>query len=237
MSASFTLTLDTQTSVEASINGGKADTESSTVTLELVLDADAALVKVWGTINPLDPANAGFGETEEGAEWIPAASSFLVHTTTNPGQKTLHVLVRDDVDNEAQDEASITLQGEGPPIPPPPRPSQAPSPAGGPPHPEHRPERRRISSIIRVGRVRDHASLECRPNANRIRVRAPRVSAGILVAHHIVPVQVQTLVETSVSARLAGMQSAFVVHPRVSSQVARRDGEDFLAVLDSLGIL
>lgn len=235
MPSSFKVTLDTTTQLGVEINGGNSTTKNTTVTLELALDPDAVLVKVWGSINPLDPANAGFGETEEGAEWLPAESVFLVNTTTNGGQKTLHVRVQDDVGNEATDSASINLQVEGeiPPAPP----SQAPLPAGGAPEPKPAPEHRRIVSGSYAGRIRDHAS------SVRSRRRQRGIGAGRIHSSHTIgsraasePSQITTRVQSSIRARRAAGTSVSRVRGGATS-VRRRDGDDFLATIEELGIL
>lgn len=139
MPGSFLVTLDRQTQIGVAINGGSGTTTNTTVTLDLDLDADAVLVKIWGDINPLDPANANYGETEATAPWIEADESFLVHLTTNPGAKNLSARVRDDVDNEAVGTDSIVLEVEGVEPEPGRPPRQRPKPLPGPPEPP-RPE-------------------------------------------------------------------------------------------------
>lgn len=143
MPDSFILTLDRQTQVGVAINGGSPQTDLDTVTLELALDDDAVQIKVWGDINPLDPANSEYGETEEDAPWITPSPSLLVNLTTNPGQKRLSARVRDDVDNEAVGSATILFGEEV--VPPARPPSQRPKPVPGkptPPRPE--PELREV---------------------------------------------------------------------------------------------
>jgi hypothetical protein len=112
MTSSFLLQLDTSTHVAAAINGGNSSTELEAVTLELDADADVIEMKVWGAINVLDPGAAGVAETEEAAEWQDFSPSLLVNLSPNPGPKTLHVRVRDDVWNEATAAASIVLGKE-----------------------------------------------------------------------------------------------------------------------------
>lgn len=236
MTSSFKVVLDTTTHVGVEINGGNQNTKNTTVTLELTLDPDVELVKIWGSINPLDPANAGFGETEEGAVWLSPESSFLVNTTTNGGQKTLHVRVRDDVGNEATDAASINLQVEG--EVPPPSPSPPPLPAGGLPEPRPAPEHHRVVSGSNAGRIRDHASS----------VRGRRLQRGIgarrIHSSHTIgsrstsePSQIATRVQSSVRARRAGVPAVSRVTLGGAASVERRDGPDFLAALEELGIL
>jgi hypothetical protein len=129
MTSSFVLTLDTVTHVAAQINHGAETTESSNVTFELELDADAAEIKVWGSIDPDSPLNTGLAETEGEASWMPATSSLLVALEAGQGPRVLHVRVRDDVLNEATASASIFV-GES--VTPPPPPPAAPIPGGAP---------------------------------------------------------------------------------------------------------
>lgn len=134
MASFFELLLDTQTQLGVSINGGSANTLIDTVTLELAFDEDAIEVKIWGDINPLDPANEDYGETEEDAPWITVSPSFLVNVTTNPGQKRLSARVRDDVLNEEVATDTI-LFGEQTAVPVTQRPTLLP----GKPEPEPEP--------------------------------------------------------------------------------------------------
>jgi hypothetical protein len=238
VTASFKLTLDTVTHLTAAINGAKGTTENPTVTLELGLDPDAELVKVWGDINPLDPANSGFGETEEGAEWLPAASDFLVNLTTNPGGKALHVKVRDDVGNEAQAEASIVLgDGTTPPTPTPPPVHPAPLPANGPPEPEpvvH--ERRELVVQAPAGAVRDRARVEVLSPARPSPSGAAPSRAAISVMTIIAGAQPLTRVETSTRVRVVGLRQG-AESAETTARLERRDDPEFIAALEALGIL
>lgn len=235
MSASFRLTLDTVTHVEAAINGGKGTTEKPTVTLELTLDPDAALVKIWGDINPLDPMDAGMGTTEGEAEWLEATDDWLVALTTNPGPKELHVRVQDDVGNEATASASIVLSGETPVEPEPPLPEPLPV-EGGRPNVRPEPERRRLISIGSVGKI-DSSSLVA---ASRVLapVGAGRISAASssVSSRRSDRSQVTTLVTTSVMAR-AAVPGSSLGQLASTTTVGRRDGEAFIAMLIDLGVL
>lgn len=149
MTSSFVLTLDTVTHVTATINGGAESTQSSNVTLELGLDADALEMKVWGTIDPDDPMNAGLAQTEEEAPWISPEAVRLVALEAGEGMRRLQVRVRDDVLNEATATATIFI---GVPSPPP---APSPRPAGPMPPAPLRRERRQIEARSRL-RVRGH---------------------------------------------------------------------------------
>lgn len=236
MSASFRLTLDTVTHVEAAINGGKGTTEKPTVTLELTLDPDAALVKIWGDINPLDPMDAGMGTTEAEAEWLEATDDWLVALTTNPGPKELHVRVQDDVGNEATASASIVLSGETPVEPEPPLPEPLPV-EGGRPNVRPEPERRRLISIGSVGKI-DSSSLVAAS-----RVLAPVGIGAAIDSSNAVQVraasslaEVTTRVATSIVAR-APVPGSSLGQLASTTTVGRRDGEAFIAMLIDLGVL
>lgn len=234
MSSSFQLTLDTVTSLAAKINGGKAATLSSLVTLELDLDTDAVEVKIWGDINPLDPGNAGVGETEAGAEWLPAKASFPLALTTNPAPKHLHVRVRDDAWNEATADASIQLGEEAPlPVPRP----QRPRPAKGKPEPRPREHRRRLVSVVRAPAAQSRADLACNLNADGMQIPAPPTSTGIAVITKLDPVQVQTGVHTSTRSRLAGIPPVYPAAPHASAVATKRDGPELIAILEALDII
>lgn len=238
MTASFRLTLDTVTHVAAAINGGKGFTEKPTVTLELALDPDAALVKIWGDINPLDPMNAGMATTEAGAEWLEATADWLVALTTNPGLKELHVRVQDDVANEATASASITLSGEGPPVPPvEPEPTHPqPLPASGGPEVVPEPERRHLISIGSVGKISSSSSVAAS------RVMAPATIGRVTSMKSTMKIrrtdrsEITTSVVTSIAVRASAPASSLGRLPSAAT-VVRRDGGDFIASLVELGIL
>lgn len=238
MTASFKLTLDTVTHVAAAINGGKAFTEKPTVTLELVLDPDAALVKIWGDINPLDPMNAGMGTTEAAAEWLEATDDWLIALTTNPGQKELHVRVQDDVGNEATASASITLSGEGPPIPPvEPEPTHPQAlPATGLPRPPREPERRHLVSVTTAGRIESSSLVAARQQSAAGLAARVTSDASVAVRASSIGPQITTSVETSVKARAPLASSSLGQLPSTAT-IGRRDGEAFIAMLIDLGIL
>lgn len=239
MADSFLLTLDTVTHLAAAINGGKPETLNPTVTLELALDPDAAEVKIWGTINPLDPMNAGMGETEEGAEWMPATPDFLVALTTNLGLKELNVRVRDDVLNEAEAHSEIRLVSEEPPpTPTPTPPSQQPEPAGGDPEPVVVPKRIQIECKIDSVRI-----VERRPGlvssraTNADGIPAPVSGLQALRSRPSTsPSQVVTRVEVSIAARIPDPGHTLEI-PRTSASVGHRDDEEYLGTLQELGIL
>lgn len=238
MSASFLLTLDTVTHVAASVNGGKGTTEKPTVTLELALDPDAALVKIWGDINPLDPMNAGMGTTEGAAEWIEASADFLVALTTNPGKKELHVRVQDDVGNEATATASITLSGEGPPLPPEPEPEPthpAAIPATGLPEPRVEPERRELVTTSTAGSI-SSSSVIVATTASAATGPAPIGSSSSVAVARVHRSQISTGVQNSVSVRVIPLRQPLAIGESAAA-VERRDGETFIASLIELGIL
>lgn len=238
MTASFKLTIDTVTHVGATINGGKGFTEKPTVTLELALDADAALVKIWGDINPLDPMNAGMGTIEADAEWLEASADWLVALTTNPALKELHVRVQDDVGNEATADASITLSGEGPPVPPvePEQTHPKPLPASGGPEVVPEPERRHLVSIGSVVEIASSSLVAAS------RVMAPAAIDQISSMKSTMKIrradrsQITTSVENSVVA-LTPTGRSQLSQPASSAAVERRDGEAFIASILDLGIL
>jgi hypothetical protein len=239
MTASFRLALDTVTHVAAAINGGKGFTEKPTVTLELALDPDAALVKIWGDINPLDPMNAGMATTEAGAEWLEATADWLIALTTNPGLKELHVRVQDDVGNEATANASITLSGEGPPVPPiEPEPTHPQAlPASGGPEVVPEPERRHLVSIGSVGKIASSSFIAASRVMAPVGIGAPVYSSNTVRIRAASSLsEITTHVETSVTARSAAPGSSLGAIPS-SASIVRRDGEAFIAALIDLGVL
>jgi hypothetical protein len=238
MPASFTLTLDTQAHVEAAINGGKSTTSQTIVTLELALDPDAALVKIWGDLNPLDPMNAGMGTTEAAAEWLEPSADWLVALTTNPGGKELHVAVRDDVDNEARASAAIILEGEGPPVPPvEPEPTHPePLPARGGPEVVPRPERRELVSVSAVGGVSSTSVVVASRSLAPVGAGPIAAASSSVSSRRSDRSQIATHVDTSVAARAPVPGSSFGRAESVAT-IERRDGESFIAALIELGIL
>lgn len=238
MSASFKLTLDTQADVEAAVNGGKGFTSKPTVTLELTLEPDAALVKIWGDVNPLDPMNAGMGTTEEEAEWLSPQEDWLVALTTNPGVKELHVAVRDDVDNEARTSASVILEGEGPPVPPvEPEPTHPEAlPASGGPEVVPKPLRRELISIGSVGKISSTARVATNRTLVPSSIGAAPGSSSSVSSSRLDRSQVSTRVTTSISVTPPVPGSSLGPVPS-AAMVRRRDGEAFIATLVDLGIL
>jgi hypothetical protein len=238
VTASFRLTLDTVTHVAAAINGGKGTTEKPTVTLELALDPDAALVKIWGDINPLDPMNAGMGTTEESAEWLSATADWLIALTTNPGGKELHVATRDDVDNEARASASINLVTEEtvPPVEPEPT-HPGPLPATGGPEVVPEPtERRRVVSTSSIGAIGSSTLVAAVRVLAPVGIgQAPRSSSSTSSSRHHRS-EVTTRVEDSVRVRVVGLRQRGLEIGSAAA-VDRRDGGDFIASLVELGIL
>lgn len=149
MSASFRLALDTVARVAASINGGKESTERSVVSFEVDFEADTEAIKVWGDIDPDDPTNAAFGQTESAAPWIEPTAKMLVALEEGNGRRRLNVAVRDDVWNEGSATATIFV-GE---VTPPPVPI-APAPGGGRPERLPRPApttAHRVTSASSIG--------------------------------------------------------------------------------------
>jgi hypothetical protein len=203
MTSTFEVTLDTQTQVGVAINGNNSTTESDIVTLELAFEEDVIEVKIWGDINPLDPANSEFGETEETAPWIPVSPSFLVHLTTSEGQKRLNARVKDDVWNEATGSDTIVL-GEEVIIPGPPTPSQQPLPLPG------RPEPRRVEAEEVVVR----SSIRLRTRAS-VRTDSTVQGPGVRVRSGGAAVRVQTATDSD----------GFHISTRVRSYI-RRDATD-----------
>lgn len=100
MSATFTIQIDTTApAVSTVINAGAPATDQSLVDLETTSDPDAYEMKVWGAIDPTDPINASYGETEEEADWIAFSVSVPVRLAPGGGAKRLYTKVRDDVNN------------------------------------------------------------------------------------------------------------------------------------------
>lgn len=233
MSASFKLTLDTAAHVAAAINGGKPTTEVETVTLGLDGDADLIEMKVWGDINVLDPLAPGLSETEEGAEWQAFEPTLLLNLSQNPGPKTLHVRVKDDVWNEAVATASIVLGEE---VAPPP----TPKPPGWPTPPRRRPERRqptrkrtRSSTTVTVSsssrsrvRLREEVDVH-EPRTNYLGGLGSRRVSG--------PLNVRTTV--AVMAAVGHSADIAVAPPRHDRDIEAAIGPKMQAALEALDII
>jgi hypothetical protein len=169
MASNFPLTLDTVTSVAASINEGAESTQSKLVTLGLSADPNVVQCKVWGDIDPENPANSDYGINVGDAPWIAYQESFqVVLDPLDEGVRTLHVRVRDDLDNEADASDSIILDTEAVVAPPAPR-----RIAPNYPQPTAKPRRHQADRIITsrtVIRIRVRT---------RVIPRAPRITTSI----------------------------------------------------------
>jgi hypothetical protein len=232
----FETVLDTATEVGVQINGGNSSTENDVVTLELELDADAIEVKIWGDINPLDPANSEFGEDEASAPWITASPSFLVALTTNPGKKQLAARVKDDVWNEATDSDSIFL-GEEVAIPARRGPSQRPKPLPGAPERKRKEtqahEVRVQSSGFRVG-VSRAASASTAATSEGFEVRSSRQSPAASTTSESSGFRLSTSARSYI--RSEGARSSVIVGAATTARIERRDDPD-LAALTALDLL
>lgn len=235
MTASFKLTLDTQAHVSAQINHGNATTEKERVTFELSGDADLIEMKVWGSINLLDPGAEHIGETEEAAEWQPYSEDFLLNLSANPGEKVLHVKVRDDVWNEATATASIRLGEEVIPPAPPPRPTNG--PPTKPPRKRQQPERRslRTSTTLRVAARPIIGDIHVAPH----RVDLPLPTATFTAARASQRLTAPLKVATTVGGNGAvGHRSRIgVAPPRHEAAIVTALGPEMQATLEALGIL
>jgi hypothetical protein len=230
MSAHVTVALDTTApDLDIEINGGDATTDLETVTLAVTaIDSeysDDLEVRIWGAINPLDPANADYGETEGDAPWVPWDSSFLVALAPGGGAKGLTVKVRDAVWNEAQRSASIILTGEPitPPAPPPKSPPFPPAPTPGM-------ERRMVTARSNV-RVRTRVS---RSGSRSVQARTPiRVRTRPLGQTRRVAsrsaVHARTRVASSSFRLVGGQRSPVRVRSRADHQV--HDSDEIIAIL------
>ena len=177
MASSFKVTLDTQVSGTARLNGGDAQTDSEQVLLELTGETDVVEVKVWGDIKVGDPLNAAFGTSEEAAQWLALEPSFPVALDNTPGLKRLNVVFRDDVWNEVTVQAEIVFGSPAPFVP-----DVRPGPGGRIARPRSprrraRPERRLVSSTTSL-RVRDHASVNSRGASRTMLSPVSRVKLG-----------------------------------------------------------
>lgn len=113
MASFVTVTLDTTApgGVSIVIDGGAvyATTRDVTATIATTDGTTTGYqMKVWGDV---DPANDSDVQTTEGASnWITYATSKAVRLSTGDGSKTLHLKIRDDVNNaSAEVTDSITL--------------------------------------------------------------------------------------------------------------------------------
>lgn len=86
--------------------------ESSLLTLSLATD-DATEVRIWGAIDPTDPGNAFFGESEDAATWINFAEE--IQLRVHPDGGYIFVRARDEVWNETQ---ALRITVGTPPVPP-----------------------------------------------------------------------------------------------------------------------
>lgn len=140
MAAHFNLTLDTTApALEVEINGGSPATEDTLVTLRVVA-TDALTttpppaIRIWGDIDPTDPINENYGETEEdappyfyvGENGVP--EFFMVRLLPGDGLKRLTVRARDEVLNtSAAISDTITIGEVAAPAPAPGAPKQPPA--------------------------------------------------------------------------------------------------------------
>lgn len=234
MPASFLVTLDRTTHIGLAINGGAGSTQLDTVTLELALDEDAVQVKIWGDINPLDPANSEYGETEADAPWITASPSFLVNLTTSPGSKNLSARVKDDVDNEAVATASIILGEE---VAPPTPPTQRPKPVPGkpePPRPE--PEMREVLASSSGVALTTSATVSVR-TASRSRGVTTHSLTG-LVQGRIATAPSEIEIATSVHPYTrTDVNRSTLVFRSADAGVGKRDDPAVIAALLAMGDL
>lgn len=129
MASFFEVTLDTTApSLTIEVLQGN---EPGLLRVLLSTDAEAAEVRLWGSIDPTDPVtNAGYGEDEAGAQWLAREGAEELLVRVLPGETDLHVQVRDEVWNQSE----VADFGAAPPeAPPTPGPSQRPRPASGVP--------------------------------------------------------------------------------------------------------
>jgi hypothetical protein len=235
MTASFKLTLDTEAHVAAQINHGNPTTEKERVTLELSGDPDLAEMKIWGDINLLDPGAEHIGETELDAEWQPYSEAFLLNLSANPGEKTLHVKVRDDVWNEATASASIRLGEEVIPPPPPPRPTNG--PPTKPPRQRQRPERRslRTSTTLRVAARSAIGDIHVPPRRVDLPLPTATFTAGRASQRLTGPLKVATTVGGNGAV---GHRSPVAVGgARHERDIVTALGPEMQATLEALGVL
>ena len=124
------------------------DTTAPSLTTQLASDgsltitagAEATEMKVWGSIDVSNPANAGYGETEGAADWVPFDPSVQVALSPGDGAKTIRVRVRDEVWNQSAAVAASVTIGE---VVTPPAPRPHPSP------PSHPARRRQAAEVKR----------------------------------------------------------------------------------------
>ena len=229
MSANVVITLDTTgPELDAQINGGDPSTANETVTLTLAAE-DAGggdiEVKIWGSINPLDPLNADYAEAEGDALWHPFDDSWLVVLSAGDGPKVLNVKVRDEVLNETQANPSIVLGAYVPPEP------VATPPPGYPSPKPQRPGRTRKEAHSRIRARTTVSRTESRTitQTTRVRVRS-EVHAGEQfrqVASGSV-IHARTRV-ASTSART--VQQPAPARVRTTTAVGKADSEELLAIL------
>lgn len=222
MSASFRLTLDTVTHVSAAINGGKEETENSTVTLELTLDPDCEKIKVWGDIDTDSETNLRFGVDEESALWITPEEALLVALDPGQGQRRLFVEVLDDVGNEASASAVIFV-GEGEVVIPP-APAPTLPPPGGGERPAPRTERRQLSDESTVS-----VSSESLAHAAQIDEAEVIVESG--AGANAAAAGVSQVSFASSSAVAVAAVSIGEVQTYSGETVRKRPGDDLIAAL------
>lgn len=162
MASHVLVTLDT-TAPDLAVDATQDVGEPTLLTLALTADFDAAEVKVWGGIDPIDPLNGDYGESEGAATWIAYSASLQVRAAV--GGAPIYVRVRDDVYNES---AAILAFGTVPP-PTPEEPSR-----GGMPgqRPARRGARRRVQSGPSRVRVQSRTAVRTSAAPGRVRTRS-----------------------------------------------------------------
>jgi hypothetical protein len=154
------------------VGGSQAAGNPSLLNLQLESD-DAVELRIWGEIDPTDPLNSRYAETEEAAEWFDFEEAPQVRLA--PGTSTVYVQVRDDVWNELPAQA-LTLTVSDAPVVRPPR--------GAGPYRQRQPRRSRETHT--VSRSRSTLRLQSRDRSAGTHRTRSEVTAysGFLTASH-----------------------------------------------------
>lgn len=161
MSAHVVVTLDT-TAPDLTVDASQDVGDPTLLTFTLASDADVSQVRVWGGIDPIDPINSDYGETQGAATWIDYAEELVVRAAA--GGAPIYVQVRDDVWNESE-----SVLASGTVVVPP---TEPPTTRPGVPH---GPARRRVVARREVhtapSRVRIRTATTVSATSRRVRTR------------------------------------------------------------------
>lgn len=217
MAAHVVVVLDTTApTIDVAAEVGMA----SLVTLGLSTD-DATEVLIWGAIDPTDPGNAYFGETEGGATWIEYDDE--IQLRAHPDGGYIFVRVRDEVWNESEPFRVTIGTPPEPPVPP----VTTPVPYG----PPSRSQVFRSRSTVRVRSLWRGGDVAPHEGRSRVRIQSKTAVARSLRRASVVQVRLD-------DRRRASQLTVTELGVRSASEVERRsEGPGTEAALLELDIL